>query len=535
MLIVSELHVPLAAAEEALAAHVAGRLCIPEREVRSIRILRKSLDARKKQDIHFQMQVVVSLEPALEKRLLQRGDIRISPYRPAETTSLRHGKETPHGRIAVAGLGPAGLFAAYLLAEHGYRPLVIERGRPVEERAADVDRFWRGGPLAPDSNVMFGEGGAGTFSDGKLTTRIKDPRADSVLRILAAHGAPEEIVYLARPHIGTDRLRSVVSALRRKIEALGGEVRFSTRLCGLERADDALCALRVQCGGTEERIPCAALVLATGQGARDTYRMLLDAGVSMQPKAFAVGVRAEHPQAMIDRVQYGALAGDPRLGAAEYRLTARSGARGVYTFCMCPGGSVVASSSAPQQVVVNGMSDYARDGKNANAAIVVQVGPEDFGMDPLDGVLFCERLERDAFLAGGGNFCAPASRIADYLERRTPRSFGGVQPTYRPGVAPVSLWDCLPEVVAAGVADGIRAFSRSLRGYDLPDGVLTAVESRTSAPVRISRTECGESLSLPGLYPVGEGAGYAGGIVSAAVDGVRAAERIIGKYCVPPA
>lgn len=289
----------------------------------------------------------------------------------------------------------------------------------------------------------------------------------------------------------------------------------------------------MQRGATEEQVPCSALVLATGQGARDTYRMLFDAGIAMQPKAFAVGVRVEHPQSVVDRAQYGALAGDPRLGAAEYHLAARNGTRGVYTFCMCPGGVVVASSSGPEQVVTNGMSDYARAGENANAAIVVQVGPDDFGSAPLDGVRFCERLEREAFLAGGRSYHAPASRIADFLEKRAPHGFGGVRPTYQPGVVPVSLWDALPPFVAEGVAGGIRAFSGQLRGFDMADGVLTAVESRTSAPVRITRTELGESVSLSGVYPVGEGAGYAGGIVSAAVDGLRAVERIIEKYRVP--
>ena len=533
MPLVTDFRVPLGTPDEELPALAAARLRVPAHAVCAITILRKSLDARKKQDIHFQLQVAVTLAPAQEIRVLQRGDAGIRRFAPEVPAPVAQGTEEPRGRILVAGLGPAGLFAAYCLAQQGYQPLVVERGRPVSERTADVQRFWSGGALDPESNVMFGEGGAGTFSDGKLTTRIKDPRAASVLRVLVEHGAPAEIAYLAKPHIGTDRLRLVVSHLRQKIEAMGGEVRFSTTLCGLEQDGGTLSGVRVKCGGREERIPCAALVLAIGQGARDTYRMLFHAGVAMQPKAFAVGVRVEHPQAMIDRAQYGALVGDPRLGAAEYRLTARSGSRGVYTFCMCPGGYVVASSSGEQQVVVNGMSDYARDGQNANAAIVVQVGPEDFGDGPLDGVRFCERLERQAFSAGGGTYAAPASRIDDFLSHHMPRSFGSVTPTYRPGVMPADLWACLPEPVAAGVAAGIRGFAAQLRGFDLPDGVLTAVESRTSAPVRIMRSATGESVSWPGLYPVGEGAGYAGGIVSAAVDGMRAAERIISRFCTP--
>lgn len=531
MLVLNDLRAPIGAEDSELSLLAARALRVKAGEVRAVRILRKSLDARKKQDIHFRLHLAVRLEPALEAALLRRGDARVTPYPEPADEPLPMGSERPGGRIVVAGLGPAGLFAAWTLARYGYRPLVIERGRPVDKRAVDVERFWSGGVLSPESNAMFGEGGAGTFSDGKLTSRSKDARANAVLRVLAAHGAPAEIEYLARPHIGTDRLRAVVGSLRREIETLGGEVRFSTRLCGIVRdGDGALSAVRLRHGEAEERVSCAALVLAIGQGARDTYRMLYEQGVAMQAKPFAVGVRVEHPQSLIDRVQFGALAGDPRLGAAEYRLTARDGSRGVYTFCMCPGGTVVQTACAQAQSAVNGMSCYARDGENANAAIVVQVGPEDFGKGALDGVAFCERLEREAFLAGGGAYLAPASRVGDFLKRGVPRAFGDVQPTCRPGVVPADLWACLPPFVAAGVCAGLRAFAAQLRGFDLPDAVLTAVESRTSAPLRILRGERMESVSVPGLYPVGEGAGYAGGIVSAGIDGMRAAERIIARY-----
>lgn len=533
MLTVSGLHVPISVEDDALQAVIAEKLRISREEIRSYRILRKSIDARKKQDIYFNEQVAVSLTTDLERRLILRGDHSVAPYHQTAKTDLPTGTEPVRGRIIVVGLGPAGLFAAYRLAEYGFRPLVIERGRPIGERTVDVNTFWQSGLLDENSNVMFGEGGAGTFSDGKLTTRIKDPRAEHVLDVFIEHGAPEEIRYLAKPHIGTDRLRGIVSELRKRIEALGGEVRFSSCLVGLEQADGTLTAARIRSERGEETVPCSALVLAIGQGARDTYRMLLNRGVQMQPKPFAIGVRVEHPQTLVDRSQYGAYAGDPRLGAAEYRLTARSGDRGVYTFCMCPGGYVVASSSGRGQVVVNGMSNYARDGENANAAIVVQVGQQDFGTDPLAGVRYCEKLERDAFLAGGGDYCAPASRIADFLAHGKPHAFGSVKPTYRPGVRAVDLWECLPEPIARGIANGILDFAEHLRGFDLQDGVLTAVESRTSAPVRINRTEEGESVSLCGLYPVGEGAGYAGGIVSAAVDGLRAAEKLIAKYRAP--
>jgi len=349
--------------------------------------------------------------------------------------------------------------------------------------------------------------------------------------VLREHGAPEEIEYMAKPHIGTDRLRTVVGAMRRRIEALGGEVCFSAKFCGIHTKDGMLSAVDVSKNGQVETVPCAALVLAIGLGARDTVRMLLDAGLAIQPKAFAVGCRVEHPQELIDRAQFGVFGGDPRLGAAEYHLSAKSGSRGVYTFCMCPGGKVVASASGSEQLVVNGMSDYARNAENANAAVIVQVGPEDFGTDPLAGVRFCEELEKRAFYAGGGTHIAPASRAEDLIARQKSTAFSGVRPSYRPGVQPVNLWDCLPAFVAQGVSDGIQAFGTQLAGYDLPDAVVTAVESRTSAPLRMLRGESGESISVRGIYPVGEGAGYAGGIVSAAIDGLRAAERLIGRFC----
>ncbi len=380
---------------------------------------------------------------------------------------------------------------------------------------------------------MFGEGGAGTFSDGKLTSRSKDARGDAVLETLVRFGAPAEITTEAKPHIGTDRLRSVVSGMRREIEALGGEVRFQTRLVGLEHTDGHIAAARLESSGGTERVECAALVLAIGQGARDTYQMLFETGLTMAKKPFAVGVRIEHAQAMIDAAQFGALAGHPRLGAAEYRLTGKSGTRGVYTFCMCPGGTVIASASAADEVVVNGMSNYARSGENANAAIVVQIRDDDLPDEPLAGLRFQKSMEQAAFRAGGGNAFAPASTVGSFLQKETPSGFGGVAPSYRPGVMKKNLWDVLPPFVAQGVCDGVHAFGRQLKGFDQGDAVLTGVETRTSAPLRILRDESMESVSCGGVYPVGEGAGYAGGIVSAAIDGMKAAERIIGRYAPP--
>lgn len=533
MLEISGIRLPFSAGEEELRRKAAALCGVQTGDIQSLRLMRRALDARNKAQISFLYNVAVALPPKAEQRALRRGGAKISAFAPPPEAALPQGSEDCRGRIVVVGLGPAGLFSAYLLAKYGYRPLVIERGRPVEERVRDVERFWTARQLDPESNVMFGEGGAGTFSDGKLTSRGKDPRGAQVLELLLAHGAPEEIAYLAKPHVGTDRLRGVVASLRREIERLGGEVRFSAKISGLVCEAGRLSGITVEQRGAQERLACGALVLAIGQGARDTCRMLHGAGLAMQPKAFAVGCRVEHPQTLIDRAQFGAFAADPRLGAAEYHLSARSGARGVYTFCMCPGGRVVASASGPEQLVVNGMSDYARDAENANAAIIVQVGPEDFGGGALDGLHFCEKLEAAAFRAGGADHTAPASRVEDFLLRRASGAFSGVRPSYLPGVRPVNLRDCLPDFVAQGVADGLTAFARQLPGFDLPDAVLTAVESRTSAPLRILRGADGISVSCDGVYPVGEGAGYAGGIVSAAIDGLRAAERIIARFRAP--
>ena len=521
---------PISEGDELLSSRIANLLGLEKQQLTSVRIMRRALDARKKQDVHFLLSVVAEVEEASAKRLLARANPHVEAYEERQEQPLQTGAESLRGRVIVAGLGPAGLFAAYQLAKHGYQPLVLERGDAVEQRAERVERYWATGELDEESNVMFGEGGAGTFSDGKLTSRSKDARGELVLRTLIRFGAPEEIGYAAKPHIGTDRLRGVVSSMRKEIERMGGEVRFRATLAGVEQKDGSVTHALIKTNHGVERVECAALLVAIGQGARDTYQMLFDAGVAMAPKPFAVGVRVEHPQDMINRAQLGELAGHPRLGAAEYRLTAQHGERGVYTFCMCPGGSVIASASAKDEIVVNGMSDFARDANNANAAVVVQVYPSDFADHPLGGMQFQKKMEQDAFRAGGGDGVAPATTLGAFLRKEQPRGFGGVTPSYRPGVVSCDLWRVLPPFVSAGVAEGMKAFGRQLRGFDREDAVLTGVETRTSAPLRMLRGENMESVSCAGLYPVGEGAGYAGGIVSAAIDGLKAAETVIARY-----
>ena len=530
---VNNIKQPISEGDELLSQRISNLLGLEKQQVAGSRVLRRALDARKKQDVHFLISAVAEVEDSAARRLLSRAIPHVEAYEAPKEIEIASGTEALRGRIVVVGLGPAGLFAALELAKRGYAPLVIERGDAIKQRAEQVERYWTTGELDENSNVMFGEGGAGTFSDGKLTSRSKDARGDLVLRTFVRFGAPEEITAVSKPHIGTDRLRGVVSAMRREIERQGGEIRFRATLTGLKIRDNRLAQITVSSASGTETIDCAALVLAIGQGARDTYQMLYDTGIAMSPKPFAVGVRVEHPQSMIDRAQLGELAGHPRLGAAEYRLTAQSGERGVYTFCMCPGGNVIASASASDEVVVNGMSNFARNAENANAAVVVQVYPGDFESDALGGLRFQKQMEHTAFLAGGGCGAAPVSTLGAFLRKETPRGFGGVTPSYRPGVACCDLWSVLPPFVAQGVAEGMQAFGRQLRGFDREDAVLTGVETRTSAPLRMLRGENMESASCAGLYPIGEGAGYAGGIVSAAIDGIKAAEAVILRFAPP--
>lgn len=468
------------------------------------RIIKRSVDARK-----TPVRFVYNLEAVFDGQALP----------PIERLAVAQ-KQSDH-RPVIIGFGPCGMFAALILAKSGLRPIVLERGKKIDERHRDVQAFWNGGRLLPHSNVQFGEGGAGTFSDGKLTTLIGSPLCAEVIETFIECGAPEEIRYLARPHIGTDILRGVVTALRKKIEDYGGEIRFESKVTDLicENGD-----LRAVVAG--EILPARHVVLAIGHSARDTLEMLHGKGIDMVPKAFSVGARIEHPQALINTAQYGKAA--RVLGAADYKLSHHTeDGRGVYTFCMCPGGLVVAAASEEQMVVTNGMSYHARDGRNANAALLVGIEPADYGDGhPLSGMRFQRQLERAAFAAGGSNYYAPCQRLGDFMNAQPSRCFGTVRPTYRPGVTPAALDGVLPDFVCKAMRQAIPVFGRKIKGYDLPDALLTGVESRTSSPVRIKRDEAMCS-SLTGLYPAGEGAGYAGGIMSAAVDGIKVALKLI--------
>jgi uncharacterized protein len=522
-----DLRLPLGHQPSDLAALIARRAGRPESSVTAehFRIVRQSVDARHKTAIIIQYSVLLDPQP-------ERLD-GVAALLPARVSTGRR------DRPFVVGAGPAGLFAALYLAQAGCRPILIEQGRPVEERQLDVARYWRTGQVDPRSNVQFGEGGAGTFSDGKLTTGIKDPRCSAILEEMVLAGAPPEILYMAKPHVGTEHLRTLVRNLRQKIISLGGEVRFGCRLAGLQQdiAAGRLTGLIVeQQNGegwtTAEEWPASQVILAIGHSSRATFRWLADLHLSMQPKPFSIGVRIEHPQDLVDHIQYGHFAGHPQLPPADYKLACHlPGGRSVYTFCMCPGGQVVAAASQPESIVTNGMSLHTRSQPNANSALLVGVTPADYPEPgPLGGVIWQEQLERQAFLGGGGQGRAPAERLASFLGLRTdngasrPAHAGwpDVQPTYLPGVTWCDLGGCLPAPIRAALREAIPVLDRRMPGFAFPAAVLTGVETRSSSPLRILRDESFQS-SLTGLYPCGEGAGYAGGIMSAAADGLRAA------------
>ena len=517
--------------EELLAKKVSKKLKINENDINELIIIKKSIDARKKNDIKFNYCIDVICDK--EKKILSRvhdKDVKFEEIRKME--AITRGNEELKSRPVVVGFGPSGIFAALTLAREGYKPIVYERGEDVDKRTETVDKFWKNGELNLESNVQFGEGGAGTFSDGKLTTRIKDFRCAFVLDELIKGGAPSEIKYESKAHVGTDLLKGVVKNIREEIKNLGGEVHFNSKVEKIEYENGKLKSIVVN--GEEK--PCQALVLAIGHSSRDTYEMLYEKGVSMEAKAFAIGVRIEHPQEVINLSQYGENYKHPKLQAADYRLTYQSEKlkRGVYSFCMCPGGVVVAAASENGRLVSNGMSYHARDLANANSALVVTVSPEDFeGDSPLRGMEFQRHYESLAFKLGGGNYKAPVQLVGDFMKDRVSTKLGKVIPSYTAGYVFKELRDCLPNYVVEALKEGIQNFDKKIKGYGDDDAVLTGIETRTSAPVRIHRNATLESVNVEGLYPTGEGAGFAGGIISAAVDGIKVAEHIINKYDKP--
>ena len=509
---------------DALRQKAAKKLRVPEGEITECTPVKRSLDARKKNDIHYTCSAAVSLRRG-EDKALQRAGKDAAPYTKPVYEIPQVSCTT---RPVVVGFGPAGMFAALLLAKAGARPIVLERGQEALKRAEAVEAFRRGGALDPESNVQFGEGGAGTFSDGKLNTGTHDRRMTQVLREFAAHGAPESVTFDAKPHIGTDVLIDVVQNIRKEILALGGEVRFETRLDGLAVENGVLCGARITRAGVTETLPCRQLILAIGHSARDSFTWLHEAGIAMERKPFSMGVRIEHRQAAIDLAQYGRERGE--LPPADYSLNVHlPDGTSAYTFCMCPGGKVFAAASETGGVVTNGMSYSRRDGENANAALLVTLHTEDF---PGDGVLagmhWQREIERAAY-AYTGSYKAPAQLVGDFLDDSPSTGPGSVTPSYEPGVHWGDLRQVLPARITDVMQNAIPALGKKLRGFDGPDAVLTGPETRSSSPVRILRGEDLQSLSLPGLYPCGEGACYAGGITSAAVDGLRCAEAVLNQ------
>lgn len=528
MLKVNELKIPLDAGHEDLVAAAAKALKCPRRRILSLRVTRRAVDSRNKNDIVFVCNAEVTLDGDEAAVAAKCAPSRVQLAEETVVSQPALKRNSPF-RPVIAGFGPAGIFAALTLARAGLRPLVIERGRDADTREKDIRRFWTTRQLDGNSNMQFGEGGAGTFSDGKLNTGIKNPLCRAVLEDLAAHGAPAEILYSAKPHIGTDKLPRVVKTLRKRIEELGGEVLFETRLTGILVANDVIHGVTVtNAHGREEDWETDALILAIGHSARDTYEMLAAASIRMEQKAFSLGARIEHPRELIDKAQYGAFAGHPTLGAADYKLSCHGlHERGAYTFCMCPGGVVVTASSEHGGLVVNGMSPYARDGENSNAALLVGVDIADFPDNhPLAGMYMQRKIEQQAFALGGRDYTAPAQLVDDFLADRPSVKFGAVRPSCPTGVTPSDLRRVLPKKVTQTMAVAIGRMNAQLRGFALPEAVLTAPETRSSSPVRIVRDEFMQS-PVRGLYPCGEGAGYAGGIVSAAVDGIKCAYAVM--------
>ena len=536
MLRITEFKLPIDHSDEQLRPALLAHLGLTTDELLDFTLFKRSYDARKKSaelcfiyTIDFQ----VADEAALLARFSDDRHLSVAPdttYQPAG-----HAPANLSERPIVIGFGPCGIFAGLILAQMGFKPIILERGKSVRERTKDTWGLWRKNVLNPESNVQFGEGGAGTFSDGKLYSQIKDPKhlGRKVLLEFVKAGAPEEIMYVSKPHIGTFRLTGVVADMRQQIEALGGEVRFEQKVSDVLIDDGQLRGVVLESG---EQIDSQHVILALGHSARDSFRMLHARGVYMEAKPFSVGFRIEHPQSLIDRARLGKFAGHPKLGAADYKLVhhAKNG-RSVYSFCMCPGGTVVAATSEPNRVVTNGMSQYSRNERNANAGIVVGITPEqDFPGGPLAGIELQERLESHAYVLGGSTYEAPGQLVGDFIAGKTSTALGSVEPSYKPGVHLVDLASALPDFAIEAIREALPAFDKQIRGFAMHDAVLTGIETRTSSPLRITRGADLQSLNTKGLYPAGEGAGYAGGILSAGVDGIRIAEAVILDMLAQP-